>query len=104
MTRSVRQLSRDYVSRRSPWGPPWWIYGAAYGVLNLIRQAVIGLAAPDMSTAVRVTSWAATALIAIGGVTTVDVVRRRWTERSHTGTARVHETVHCDMGPNEEAA
>jgi len=104
MTPAVRQLFRAYVGRRSPWGPPWWIYGVAYGVLNLIRQAVIGLAAPELSTPGRVTSWAATALIVIGGVNTVDVARRRCSKRSHTGTARVHETAHPDMGPKKEAA
>ncbi len=97
MTSALRQLVRGYLSRPSPWGPPWWIYGVAFGVLNLIRQGVIVLAAPGLSTPLRVASWAATALVALGAVNTVAAVLRRRTP------CPVHETAPAAIGPKEEA-
>jgi hypothetical protein len=74
---SVRQLFRAYVNRRSPWGPPWWIYGVAFGALNLIRQAVILLTPAEIPQSVRIASWGATALVVLGGVNLVAFVLRR---------------------------
>ena len=104
MNPRIRQLFRAYVTRRSPWGPPWWIYGVAYGVLNLIRQAVILVAATEMSTPARVASWAATALVVVVVVNTAALVLRQRATRRDTDTVRVHEMAHADIGPKEEAA
>jgi hypothetical protein len=104
MTPTLRQLLRAYVHRRSPWGPPWWIYGVAYGAANLIRQAVTVVAAPEMSTPARVGSWAATALLVIGIVNTAAVVRRRRTRHRDADAAPALEMAHSAIGPKEEAA
>jgi hypothetical protein len=99
----IRKLFRAYIERRSPWGPPWWIYGVTYGALNVIRQAAIIVAAADLSTPVRVASWVATALVAFGGVNAVAAVQGRWTARRDVG-ALPPETVPSWAGPKEEAA
>jgi hypothetical protein len=103
MTPALRQLLRAYVRRRSPWGPPWWIYGVAYGAANLIRQAVTIVAAPELSTPARVGSWAATALLVIGIVNTAAVRRRRARQRD-ADTQSALEMAHYTIGPKEEAA
>jgi hypothetical protein len=104
MTPEIRRLFHAYVSRRSPWGPPWWVYGVTYGALNVIRQAVIILAAADLSTPARVTSWVVTALVAFGGVNAVAAILRRWGERRDVLGIPVQETVPSCTGPKEEAA
>ncbi len=104
MTPKLRQLPHAYVHRRSPWGPPWWIYGVAYGAANLIRQAVTIVAAPDMSTPARVGSWAATALLVIGIVNTAAVARRRRARHRDADTAPALEMAQSAGGPKEKAA
>lgn len=104
MTPAIRQLFRAYVRRRSPWGPPWWIYGVSYGVLNLIRQVVILLAGRELSTPIRVASWVATALVVVGVVNTVAVVLRHRTSGRDTEMVHAHEMAQSDIGPKEEAA
>ena len=81
MTARLRQLLHDYATRRSPWGPPWWIYGVAFGVANLIRQAVIIAIPSEIPQVVRIASWVLTALLVFGIVTGVAVVRRIVTRR-----------------------
>jgi hypothetical protein len=105
MTPALRQLLRAYVSRRSPWGPPWWIYGVAYGAANLVRQAVAIIATPEMSTPARVGSWAATALLVIGIVNAAAaVVRRHEARKRAAATAPALELARSAIGPKEEAA
>jgi hypothetical protein len=99
-----RPLVRAYVQRRSPWGPPWWIYGVSYGVLNFIRQVVIITTAAEMSTQARVASWLATALVVIAVVNSVAAILRRRTIRRGVRVARVYEIERSDIGPKEEAA
>jgi hypothetical protein len=77
VTVTVRQLFRAYVNRRSPWGPPWWIYGVAFGALNLIRQAVVILSPAEIPQSARIASYVATALVVLGGVNLVALVLRR---------------------------
>ncbi len=77
MAFQLRQLLRDYTSRRSPWGPPWWIYGVTFGAANLVRQSVIILTAAEIPQAFRVASWVATALVVVVAVNTVAGVLRR---------------------------
>jgi hypothetical protein len=79
MASELRRLMRTYTSRRSPWGPPWWIYGLAFGAANLIRQVVIAVAPAEIPTYARVASWVATALLVIGVVNTAALVRRHRT-------------------------
>jgi hypothetical protein len=71
MTTQLRQLLHTYLSRRSPWGPPWWIYGVAFAAANLVRQIVIIVMADDTPQALRAASWVATALVVILIVTGV---------------------------------
>jgi hypothetical protein len=71
MTAQLRQLLHTYLSRRSPWGPPWWIYGVAFAAANFIRQAVFIVIADDTPQALRAVSWVATALVVILTVTAV---------------------------------
>jgi hypothetical protein len=101
---TVRHLFDAYVSRRSPWGPPWWIYGLAYGVLNLVRQAVILLAAADISTPARVVSRLATALVVIVGVNAVAFVHRRLAARPADDGSHAVTMARSERGPKEEAA
>lgn len=77
MTTAPRQLLADYISRRSPWGPPWWIYGVAFGAANLIRQGAIYLAPGEVSTPVRIASWLATLLLTFGVINTIAAALRR---------------------------
>jgi hypothetical protein len=81
MTVKLRQLLHDYASRRSPWGPPWWIYGVAFGVANLIRQAAIIAIPAEISQPIRIASWVATALLVFGLVSGVAVLGRRQARR-----------------------
>ena len=104
MSASIRSLFDAYVSRRSPWGPPWWVYGVTYGGLNLIRQAAILLAATEMSPPLRVASWAVTALVAIVAVNTAAVVLRRRSVHQAAEAVRAHEMAPVDPGPKREAA
>jgi hypothetical protein len=73
MTSRLRQLLHAYTSRRSPWGPPWWIYGVAFVAANLVRQVVIMVTTAEIPQAVRVASWVATALVVIIVINSVAV-------------------------------
>jgi hypothetical protein len=95
--RSPRQLLSDYVSRRSPWGPPWWIYGVTYGAANLVRQVVIIAIPAEVSTPVRIASWVVTALLVIGVINTAAAILRR-------GTRRHDPRTHARPEPRKEAA
>ena len=53
------------MSRRSPWGPRWWLYGVAFGAANVVRQVAIILTTAEIPQVVRVASWVATALVVI---------------------------------------
>ena len=77
MTAAPGQLLQAYISRRSPWGPPWWVYGVTFGAANLVRQAAIHLAPGEVSTPVRVASWLVTLLLTVGVINTVAAVLRR---------------------------
>lgn len=77
MRSQLRQLLRAYADRRSPWGPPWWIYGVAFGTVNLVRQAAIILSGADVPQSVRVASYVATALAVIVATNGVAVAMRR---------------------------
>ena len=77
MTSQFRQLLHAYTSRRSPWGPPWWIYGVAFGAANLVRQIVLIVTTAEIPQAFRVASWAATALVVIIVINSVAVALQR---------------------------
>ena len=77
MTSQLRQLLHAYTSRRSPWGPPWWIYGVAFGAANLVRQVVIIVTTAEIPQAIRVASWVATALVVIIVINSVAVALQR---------------------------
>jgi hypothetical protein len=83
MTAQLRQLLNTYLSRRSPWGPLWWIYGVAFAAANFIRQAVFIVIADDTPQALRAASWVGTALLVIVIVNTVAFVLRRLGRRNH---------------------
>jgi hypothetical protein len=61
----LRQFLHAYAARRSPWGPPWWIYGVAFGAANLARQIVIIATTAEVPQSFRIASWVATALVVI---------------------------------------
>jgi hypothetical protein len=77
MTSQLRQLLHTYTSRRSPWGPPLWIYGVAFGALNAVRHAVLIVSGAQIPQAARVASWVATALVVILAINTVAVALQR---------------------------
>jgi len=104
MTRSPRQLFRDYVSSRSPWGPPWWIYGVTYGVANLVRQAVIIAIPAEVSTPVRIASWIVTILFTIGIVNTAAFVLGHRTQRHAPSDAPAFDMPVARPGPEQDAA
>ena len=88
MTSQLRQLLHAYTSRRSPWGPPWWIYGVAFGAANLVRQVVIIVTTAEIPQAFRVASWVATALVVIIVINSVAVALRRRGDAAQLGQAR----------------
>jgi len=88
MNSRIRQLLHDYARRRSPWGPPWWIYGVAFGVANLIRQVVIVVSPAEIPQSIRVASWVATALLVIAVINVVAVALRRRDDHAQPGNVR----------------
>ena len=80
MNLEPRQHLHGYLRRRSPWGPPWWIYGAAFGAANVIRQGAIIVTPSEVPQSIRVASWAATALLVIAVINGVAVLRGRRTD------------------------
>ena len=85
MNTQLRQLLRAYARRRSPWGPPWWIYGVAFGAANLLRQVVMLVSPAEVPQPIRVASWIATALLVIVVINAAAVARR--VRRDHAGPA-----------------
>jgi len=83
MNTKFRQLLHTYAQRRSPWGPPWWIYGVAFGAANLLRQVVIIVSPADIPQPIRVASWIVTALLVIVVINGVAVALRG--RGDHTG-------------------
>ena len=77
MNSHLRQLLHAYTSRRSPWGPPWWIYGVAFGAVNLVRQAVIILTPAEIPQSIRVASYLVTALAVVVVINGIAVTLRR---------------------------
>ena len=77
MSSGLRQLLQAYMSRRSPWGPPWWIYAVAFGAANLVRQVVIVVIPPDIPQSIRVASWIATAVAVVAVINSVAVAQQR---------------------------
>ena len=104
MNPTSHRLLRAYLSRRSPWGPPWWIYGVAFGAANLVRQALIIASPVEISAPARVASWAATALLVIAVVNMTAVVLRRLPARRDGDTAPVCEVVRLSAERPEEKA
>jgi hypothetical protein len=83
MNSQLRQLLRTYASRRSPWGPPWWIYGVAFGAANLVRQAAVIVSPTEIPQSIRVASWVATALLVVTVVNLIAVALQR--RSGHSG-------------------
>ena len=65
------------MNSRSPWGPPWWIYGLAFGAANLIRQIVLIATTAEIPQAFRVAAWATTALVVIIVINTIAAALQR---------------------------
>jgi hypothetical protein len=76
MNAHLEGLFHTYVSRRSPWGPPWWIYGVSFAMVNAARQAVILMSGAAPPAVVGVAAWLASALIVIAVINAVAVARR----------------------------
>jgi hypothetical protein len=107
MTPAHRQLFQAYISRRSPWGPPWWVYGVTFGVANLIRQVAIMLSPGEISNAARVASWVGTVLLTLGLVNAVAFALRHLAGRRHVDAASAPEIGQLPTAPErpaEEAA
>jgi hypothetical protein len=81
----LRQLLHAYSSRRSPWGPSWWVYGVAFGAVNLIRQAVIILTPTEIPQSIRVASYLVTALAVVVVINGIAVTRRRRRDPAQRG-------------------
>jgi hypothetical protein len=88
MNTQLRDLLHTYARRRSPWGPPWWIYGVAFGAANLLRQAVIIVSPAEIPQPIRVASWIATALLVIVVINGVAVALRG--RGNHPGPGHAH--------------
>jgi hypothetical protein len=104
MTPAPRELLNAYISRRSPWGPPWWVYGVTFGAANLIRQAAIMLSPADIPNPVRVASWVATVLLTLGLVNGVALVVRRWSRPARLHAIPAMSTARPAAAPDEKAA
>ena len=88
MSTQLRQLLHASMSRRSPWGPPWWLYGVAFGAANVVRQVAIILTTAEIPQVVRVASWVATALVVIVVINGVAVTLQRGGGPAPLGSAR----------------
>ena len=75
MSATVRRTARAYLDRRTPWGPPWWVYAVALGAANLVRQAVLWRT--DAGAAVGFAAFVAMVLVVFGAVTGAAAVLRR---------------------------
>jgi membrane protein implicated in regulation of membrane protease activity len=84
MTADLPRLLRTYLSRRSPWGPPWWIYGVAFGAANLIRNAVIIAGPGEIPALAGIASWLGSALLVVLAVNAVAFLLGRRAERRST--------------------
>ena len=77
MKTRLQQRLHAYAARRSPWGPPWWIYVVAFGAVNLIRQLAIALTPAQVPPSIGIASWAASALVVIAVVNAAAVALQR---------------------------
>ena len=77
MILELRSRWHAYTTRRSPWGPPWWLYGVAFGAANLVRHVVIAMTPAEIPEAIRIASWLATALVVIIVINGVAVALHR---------------------------
>ena len=75
MSATIRRTARAYLDRRTPWGPPWWVYAVALGAANLVRQAVLWRT--DAGAAVGFAAFVAMVLVVFGAVTGAAAVLRR---------------------------
>jgi hypothetical protein len=75
-TSHVSWLASAYLSRRSPWGPPWWIYAVSFGALNIVRHAIV-LMAPEIPQPIRISAFVGTAVLVIVVVNAAAVVLQR---------------------------
>lgn len=69
MYATIRRTVRTYLDRRTPWGPPWWVYAVALGAANLLRQAFLWRT--DAGTTVSLVTFVAMAAVVVGAVTGV---------------------------------
>jgi hypothetical protein len=75
MSPHIRHLFHAYTSRRSPWGPPWCIYGVSFGAATLLRHTIT-LMNPEIPQTLRVLTWLASALVVVVVVNGVAIVLR----------------------------
>ena len=69
MRTTIRRTARAYVDRRTPWGPPWWVYALALGIANLTRQAIVWRT--DPAPVVGLAAFVVMLVVVVGGVTGV---------------------------------
>jgi len=84
MSSIIRRTARTYLDRRTPWGPPWWVYAVALGAANLVRQAVLWRT--DAGSAVGLAAFVVMVLVVFGAVTgTATLLGRRDLRRPAAG-------------------
>ena len=88
MRSQLRQLLHAYTSRRSPWGPPWWIYAVTFGAANLVRQGVVDPGGPPTNRSASL-SYVATAVVVIAVINSTAVSVGKTRRRRSAGTALV---------------
>ena len=67
MSSTIRRTARAYLDRRTPWGPPWWVYAVTLGAANLVRQAVLWRT--DAGSTVGLAAFVVMVLVVFGAVT-----------------------------------
>ena len=76
MSSIIRRTARTYLDRRTPWGPPWWVYAVTLGAANLVRQAVLWRT--DAGSTVGLAAFVVMVLVVFGAVTgTATLLGRR---------------------------
>ena len=104
MSSIIRRMARAYLDRRTPWGPPWWVYAIALGAANLVRQAVLWRT--DASSAAGLAAFVVMVPVVFGAVTGAAVLlgRRDLGRRAGRPGAGPEQLTLWTEGPHEPEA
>ncbi len=104
MSSIIRRTARTYLDRRTPWGPPWWVYAVTLGAANLVRQAVLWRT--DAGSTVGLAAFVVMVLVVFGAVTGTATLlgRRDVRRRSRAGPEQLTLWTEGAREPEDEAA